>query len=116
MRLLLHQLRPYLSFNAYTLLLLLLIVISLLKSFYPAWQKNRQMEKTLKLPDGEEFLSALEELLQEKKDQRPQEMSAQEHEFLARREHTKEEENPFARMEQDRELIAFVRSNEREFR
>ena len=113
---LLHQLRPYLSFNAYTLLLLLLIVISLLKSFYPAWKKNRQMEKALKLPDGEEFLSALEELLQEKKNQRPQEMSAQEHEFLARRERTKEEKNPFARMEQDRALIAFVRANEQEFR
>ena len=116
MRLLLHQLRPYLSFNDYTLLLLLLIVVSLLKSFYPAWQKNRQMAKALKLPDGEELLSALEELLQEKKAQRPQEMSAQEHEFLARRECSKAEENPFARMEQDRELIAFVRSNEREFR
>ena len=116
MRLLLHQLRPYLSFNDYTLLLLLLIVVGLLKSFYPAWQKNRQMEKALKLPDGEEFLSALEELLQEKKDQRPREMSAQEHEFLARRERAKEEENAFARMEQNRELIAFVRSNEREFR
>ena len=116
MNLLLSHIEPYLSFKTYVLLVLFLMVFNFIRSCRIPWRNLRRMEKTLKMPDGEEFLSALEELLQEKKDQRPQEMSAQEHEFLARREHTKEEENPFVRMEQDRELIAFVRSNEREFR
>ena len=116
MNLLLSHIEPYLSFKTYVLLVLFLMVFNFIRSCRIPWRNLRRMEKTLKLPDGEEFLSALEELLQEKKDQRPREMSAQEHEFLARRERAKEEENAFARMEQNRELIAFVRSNEREFR
>lgn len=116
MHLLLSHIEPYLSYKTYVLLSLFLMVFNFIRNCRIPWRNLRRMEKTLKLPDGEEFLSALEELLQEKKDQRPREMSAQEHEFLARRERAKEEENAFARMEQNRELIAFVRSNEREFR
>ncbi|MBQ8852268.1 MAG: hypothetical protein IJZ66_07520 [Oscillibacter sp.] len=109
-------LERFLDPRTYMLVMLVLGFAPITFHLAALWKINQRMEKTLKLADGPELLSALEELLQKKKEQRPQEMSQPEHHFLAERERTKDEDDPFARMENDRTLIAFVRANEREFR
>ena len=78
-------------------------------------KNRRKMEEILKMPDGPELLSALEEQLLEKKKMGIGFLSREEEEFLNYRLDTKDEEDPFERLEDERKLIAFVRNNERYF-
>ena len=78
-------------------------------------ERRRKMEQILKIPDGPEFLAALEELLSEKKKLGIGMLSQEEEEFLNYRLKTKDVEDPFERMEHERKLIAFVRVNHRYF-
>ena len=78
-------------------------------------KNRRKMDEILKMPDGPELLSALEAQLLEKKKMGIGSLSREEEEFLNYRLDTKDQEDPFERLEDERKLIAFVRNNERYF-
>ena len=105
------------AFSA-ALILGLTCLIRLLPRFFFAGDtffSRRRCSRIFTMPDGPEFLSALEEHLLTKQLTGIGMLSAEEEEFLRFRAETAGEEDPVLRAENDRRIIAYVRNFEQHF-
>ena len=105
------------AFSA-ALILGLTCLIRLLPRFFFAGDtffSRRRCSRIFTMPDGPEFLSALEDHLQAKQLMGVGMLSAEEEEFLRFRAETASEEDPVLRAENDRRIIAYVRNFEQHF-